>query len=372
MQPALRVCFYISGHGFGHAARDVEVINALVRRDPSVRVAVRTMVPQWFLEASLVAPVERFEGPTDTGVVQPDSLSVDEEATAVEAAAFYAGFAARVADEAALLRRQRVDLVIGDMPPLAFAAAAAAGIPSMALGNFTWDWIYGGYPRFESRAPGVCRQIADANAKATLTLRLPFAGGFEGMLPIEDVPLVARHASLNRADTRRRLALDGDRPVVLATFGGHGGNVPLEAAAAGGGLAIVATDYEVSRSQSNGRLRVFPATVLRDAGVTYTDLLAAVDVVATKLGYGIVSECLANDVPLLYTTRGRFREQEVFERDMPAVMRCRAISRERLIAGDWADAVDRLLAQHSPPRRLASNGAEVVAARILDVVSRSM
>lgn len=365
----MRLCFYISGHGFGHAARDVEVINALVRRDPSLRIEVRTVAPQWFLDASLIAPVERLEGPTDTGVVQPDSLTVDEDATAREAAAFYAGFAARVDEEAALLQLRGVDLVVGDIPPLAFAAAAAAGLPSIALGNFTWDWIYAAYPRFESHAPGICRLIAGANARATLTLRLPFAGGFEGMAPVEDVPLVARHAALSRAETRQRLALGSDRPVVLATFGGHGGNVPLEPAAASGRLTIAATDYEAGAAQSNGRLRIFPATGLRAVGVTYTDLLAAVDVVATKLGYGIVSECLANDVPLLYTTRGRFREQEVFEREMPAVMRCRAISREQLMAGDWAGAVEALLAQQAPRHRLASNGADVVARRILDFVS---
>lgn len=362
------VCFYISGHGFGHAARDVEIINALVRLEPSTQVFVRTTVPQWFLDATLDTPVERIDGPTDTGVVQPDSLSVDEDETARCAAAFYCGFATHVARERDLLERLDADLVIGDIPPLAFAAAAAARVRSIALGNFTWDWIYAGYPHFETRAPGVCRLIADANALATLTLRMPFAGGFEAMAPIEDVPLVARHASHDRAHTRRRLALDDGRPIVLATFGGHGRAIPLEPAAARAAFTIVATEYEVRGTATVPNLRVFAAGELRAAGITYTDLLAASDVVATKLGYGIVSECLANDVPLLYTTRGGFREQEVFQREMPAVMRCACISREQLTAGDWAEGIDRLLAQPAPARRMPSNGADVVARRILDFV----
>jgi L-arabinokinase len=363
------ICFYISGHGFGHAAREVEIINALLRRDRTMRVAVRTDVPQWFLDASLIAPVERIDGaPVDTGVVQPDSLSVDEAATAREAGCFYATFPARVAGEAALIARLAIDLVVGDMPPLAFAAAAAAQVPSVAVGNFTWDWIYGGYPQFEAMAPGVCDTITAADARATLALRLPFAGGFAQMEPVEEVPLVARHASRRGGDTRQRLDLVTERPLVLASFGGHGNAVPLERAAARGTFTVVATDYEVSADRSDDTLRVFSPAALRAADVTYTDLLAACDAVVTKLGYGIVSECLANDVPLLYTTRGRFREQEVFVRQMPAVMRCAPIAREPLLAGDWKPSLDSLLSQSRPGGRPPSNGADIVADRVLALV----
>ena len=44
------------------------------------------------------------------------------------------------------------------------------------------------------------------------------------------------------------------------------------------------------------------------AGYRYEDLVRAVDVVATKPGYGIISECIANDTALLYTSRGHFAE----------------------------------------------------------------
>ena len=38
-------------------------------------------------------------------------------------------------------------------------------------------------------------------------------------------------------------------------------------------------------------------------------------------------------------------------------------------SGDWADAVHALLAQPEPPRVMPTNGAEVVADRILSLVS---
>ena len=98
----------------------------------------------------------------------------------------------------------------------------------------------------------------------------------------------------------------------------------------------------------------------------YADLVAASDVVVSKPGYGIVSECIANDTPLLYTPRGRFAEQDVFERDMPDLLRCRRIEQDDLLAGRWQPAIDALLAQPSPPSQPATDGAEIVASAILD------
>ncbi len=48
------------------------------------------------------------------------------------------------------------------------------------------------------------------------------------------------------------------------------------------------------------------------AGLLYQDLVAAADVVVSKPGYGIVSECVANGTALLYTSRGRFIEYDLF------------------------------------------------------------
>ena len=70
----MRLIFYISGHGFGHASRDIQIVNALARRVPSLRVVLRTTVPEWFLRASLDVPAEIIPGDTDVGVVQPDEL----------------------------------------------------------------------------------------------------------------------------------------------------------------------------------------------------------------------------------------------------------------------------------------------------------
>jgi L-arabinokinase len=361
------IAFYISGHGFGHASREIEVINAIFERQPGARVIIRSSAPDWFLNASARGPIELQPIETDTGVAQIDSLHLDEDETARQAARFYQDFDRRASEEAATLSRLRASLVVGDIPPLAFAAASQAAIRSVAVGNFTWDWIYSGYPDFRRLAPGVIERIRDAYATATRALRLPFPGGFESMAAVtRDIPLIARRARHDRDAVRRALDLDGTMPIVLSSFGGHGVQLPYDEIAARGRFTLLATDYETGTLPSRtNRLRILTAAELTACDLRYEDLVAASDVVVSKPGYGIVSECIANGAALLYTSRGRFLEHEVFVAEMPRVLRCRHIPKEDLLAGRWCEAIDALLRQPPPTEGLALNGSDVAADEIL-------
>ena len=76
------VFFYISGHGFGHSIRQIEIINALRANAPDdLHVCIRTAAAPWLLTRSLARPFVLLPGETDTGVVQIDSLRLDERAT---------------------------------------------------------------------------------------------------------------------------------------------------------------------------------------------------------------------------------------------------------------------------------------------------
>jgi L-arabinokinase len=85
----------------------------------------------------------------------------------------------------------------------------------------------------------------------------------------------------------------------------------------------------------------------------------------SKPGYGIVSECVANRTPLLYTSRGRFAEYDVMVDEMPKLLRCRPISQSVLMSGDWREAIETLLAQPEPAARPRVDGAQVAAQAIL-------
>jgi L-arabinokinase len=366
------IVWYISGHGFGHASREIEIINALRDRRPDIPVVVRTGAKRWIFDLTLGAPVDFQPTECDTGVVQIDSLRLDEGETVRRAAAFHADFDAKVAAECDVLRSIRPALVVGDVPPLAFAAAHAAGIPSIAIANFTWDWIYEGYEPERFGAPDLVGQVRDACARASLFLRLPMWGGFEMAPPgaTRDLPLVARRSARDPLETRKALGLPSDRRLVLLSFGGHGlkGLSPAAFDAFGGEFVAVLTGHlEMSDAARESRRGVieFDEQSLYDAGWRYEDLVAAVDVVATKPGYGIIAECAAHQTALLYTSRGHFVEYEVLVQEMPRYVRSQFIPQEALFAGEWRPYLEELLSQGRPEPADVS-GSAVAADLILE------
>jgi hypothetical protein len=363
------VAFYISGHGFGHAARQIELINRLLAIHAGVRVQIRTAAPRWLFDLSIrgAFSFESFE--CDTGAVQRDSLHLDEEETVRRAAAFHATLDERADRAAARLKLDSTALVIGDIPPLAFEAAYRADIPGIAIGNFTWDWIYGAYAEHITRHPDLLTAIRHAYQRASLALRLPMGGGFDVFGPIvKDIAFIARKSSRDPAEVRAALGLSPNRPVVLLSFGGHGlHDRALSPVDVGDRYAVVTTTRaEAVTGPGKHGVVELNERALYDAGYRYEDLVAAADVVITKPGYGIVSEAIANGTAILYTTRGRFIEYDVLVAAMPAVVKCRFISRDDLTAGRWVEHLDRLLAQPEPRERPLTNGAEQAAKILLD------
>jgi len=294
-----------------------------------------------------LAPIE-----VDTGVIQIDSLTLDATASIARAEAFMASFEHRVAEELRFLREHRVALTIADVPALGIAAGRAAMLPAIAIANFTWDWIYEHY----AAGHNVARRIGDMYRDTTLALRLPMWGGFQTMPQVRDIPLVARRSGREPDEIRRALGIPPDTRVVLASFGGYGlDGLNVEALRALPGYHVLLPG-------------AIDEPAMYDRGYRYVDLIKAVDVVVTKPGYGIISECAANDTALLYTSRGDFREYQVLVDAMPSLLRCRYIDHADLFAGRWQYHLDALLDQPARTLRPATHGAEVAADILLDLL----
>ena len=86
------IVFYISGHGFGHAVRSVELIKALVAARPDARIVVKTSAPAWLFETIPGTSVTVVPFEADTGITQHDSVTLDERDSLQRAIAFYSGF----------------------------------------------------------------------------------------------------------------------------------------------------------------------------------------------------------------------------------------------------------------------------------------
>ncbi|MEO8484203.1 MAG: hypothetical protein ABI634_18470 [Acidobacteriota bacterium] len=362
----MSIVFYISGHGFGHASRDVEVINALGSICHS-RLVLRTGVNPDLLARTLRVPYALLPGACDTGIVQATSIAHDDPATVHAALDFHRTYDARIDAEVQTLADEHVDLIVGDIPPVAFAVASRLGVPSVAIGNFTWDWIYETHPGF---LPGGARVLAEIRAsyrEASLALELPFSGGFDIFPVVKHVPLIARRSTQSRSDTRSYFGLATDARVALLSFGGYGlPDLDLSTLDCRESWTIVTTDRVTSPgSEPMPHVRTVVERDFLSSRFRYEDLVAASDVVVTKPGFGIIAECISTGTAMLYTSRGEFREYDVLVNALPRYVRSRFIDQPTLFAGRWRESLDALLDQPAPPERMALDGAEVAAAEIL-------
>ena len=138
------------------------------------------------------------------------------------------------------------------------------------------------------------------------------------------------------------------------SFGGYG------VAGLDTGALATLRDYTIATTDHPRRPGATPSSRRRrapdlseqqiyDNGLRYEDLVRAADVVVTKPGYGIISEAIANDTALLYTSRGHFAEYDVLVREMPRYLRAEFIEQKDLLAGDWGAALERAARRRPPP-----------------------
>ena len=330
------IVFYVSGHGFGHSVRIQEVMKALHRPDPGIRFLVKTAAPRWLYDGNLDFPFDFERLETDTGVVQKDSLHLDREATLRLCADFMSDSRSFIERETALLSETGCDLVVSDIPPLAFEIASAIPVPSIGIGNFSWDWIYEDFARDYPAYGHLADEMRKAYAKATLLLRLPFFGDLSAFNTIRDIPLIARVSHAEPSHTRERLGLPPGKKIILLSFGGFD-MVRMD----DGGMRALPDCFFISFAPLPSRLSN-ALTVPRES-FPHEDLVKLSDAVITKPGYGIVSECIANRTPVLYTSRGRFPEYEKLVEGLEKYAVSRFIPQEDFIGGKWKPYLETLL-----------------------------
>jgi L-arabinokinase len=166
---------------------------------------------------------------------------------------------------------------------------------------------------------------------------------------------------------------------VLASFGGVGlSGLDVDVISKFKKYTVItAVTAPLGRAQKNapaserkGSFITINEEALYNIGLRYEDLVGASDAVVTKPGYGIVSECIANDAAILYTARGHFPEYDVIVEEMPKYLRSAFISHDDLFAGKWESAIDKLLSQAKLKKKPETNGAAVAADILLNALDK--
>jgi isopentenyldiphosphate isomerase len=367
MHPRIHIACFLTSHGFGHSARASAVMNAIYEQWPYVFFEIFTETPEWFFRQSLQAPFVCHRVKTDVGLVQASALRFDLNKTLAALDAYFPFKDQLLDDLAKILHTRDCQLIIADISPLGIAAGKKAGISSVLIENFTWDWIYDAYPSADGRMADHAAYLGKIFASADHHIQTdPVCCDKTGVFR---VPPIARSPNLPGGEIRRRLGISGSEKMVLITMGGipesyafidqMDGFDPDIHFVAPGAFPDLPVDGK----------RLTHVTLLPHASAYYhPDLVCAADAVVGKIGYSTLAEIWCAGRPYGYICRQDFRESAVLAAYVNENMSGAPVSAEDFTNGGWLNQVRDLLSMPSRPGN-GINGAPVAAAHICGILA---
>jgi L-arabinokinase len=347
------ILYYVSGHGFGHAARSSRVINELLNRH-GFNVVVRTTAPSFIFTQAVGDGVTVEIADVDSGPAQTDCLHTDLPATLERITSQLRDFDATAQKEAQYVASLNPCAIVADIAPLGVEVGSLLKKPTFVVANFLWDWIYADYATRIPQFDAISQRFTQIYSKATLILRTPLSGGMDAYSNMKDIPLIAPEMKKSKEAARAQLGLSMDEKFVLVSFGGIGA--------------------ERFFTRLDERITKFNVMTLgRDAGrsgrefrfdstkASHGDLLSAADVVVGKLGYGLCSELIAQKRPILYTHRSDFVEYGVLNEGLRKYVAVDTLSPDEFFEGGLDGPLLRLLEKCHPTAQTPLDGARIAA-----------
>lgn len=360
------IAYFVTPHGYGHAARAAAVMRALLRRQPDLHYEVFTQVPPWFFTSCIDGFFDYHAVVTDVGLVQRTALSEDVPKTLRRLGRFMPFDGDLVNRLAERLRETGCRLVMCDIAPLGIAAARAAGIPSLVVENFTWDWIYAGYLDEDQRLSWYIDYLAELLSGVDYRIQTePVSRRHAGSFTTDPVSRAGRTPA---PVIRRELGVPGNAPMVLVTMGGFSWEYGfLERLAARSGVFFVVPGGDEALPAAASR---WPNVICppHHSRFFHPDLVNASDVVIGKVGYSTVAEVYWSGCAFGYVPRPRFRESDTLVEFVEREMSGLSLSAIEFDTGEWLNNLDSLLAMQRKVRR-GLNGAEQVAEFVGDLLT---
>lgn len=315
----------LSYHGFGHIAQTAPVVNALAERLPGLRVTLRSGAPHGVLAQRFHCDFTLISKALDFGMEMADALAVRVEDSAAAYRNFHRDWKGRVAREAENMAALAPDLLFANVPYLSLAAAASAGIPSVAMCSLNWADIYAHYCHDRPEMPEIHDQMLAAYNSAACFLRPMPAMPMENLANCRAIGPIARLGRNRRAEMGARRGIAPADRLVLIAMGGIAFRLALDSWPRIPGVRWVVL--------SSWQVRHPDALELESLAMDFTDVLASCDALLTKPGYGSFAEAACNGVPVLYLDRKDWPEAPYLVEWLKRQGRCMEVARAALERG---------------------------------------
>ena len=381
----------ISSHGFGHLSQVAPVVNRLHALIPQLKITVRAALPEAQLRSRLHHLDTLQHATDDFGMVMNHAFSVDTQASLARYESLHQGWDDKVKALAQQFIDSQVDVVLADVPYLPLAAALVAGIPAVALCSLNWADILSHYVTLDlaqtaastvrlSRAkPTHVSQAATQPQAIIHTMHTAYQSARYFLQP-------APSMAMPKLDNQRAIGpccapgVAQKQTLLSTVLQNKALNNPWLVLVGMGGIPFELS-LEHWPTQHQGRplcylvspsnAKTHPNALSVEAtGLSYSDLVASVDVIITKPGYGMFAEAAAAGIPVLFTARGDWPETEALVTWLQDKAHCAQITTEALRSGAFEQELSQLLTQ-GPYTPVAPTGNDEAAALIAALFVRT-
>ncbi|HEV8620004.1 MAG TPA: hypothetical protein VGQ79_03160 [Nitrospiraceae bacterium] len=334
------------------------VLNTLGVLVPGLTVVLRTTVPSSFFRDRLTIPWELQPVQQDVGCIHDGPLKIDINATWAAHQRFHENWEARLSNEVTAMQAALPALIIADTPYLAIEAGSRAQIQTVALASFTWDLVLKEYCHASDNSHRQLIQcIRGSYAKAFLALRITPAPRIDVFSNIIDIGPIANPTSPKRARLASTLTLTPNERTVLVGFGG----IPLTSLPLEQMEQLRHYRFLFDGPVPPGYTRIHSTETLP---FSFKTLLASVDIIMTKPGYGTIVEAVALQQPVVYVRRYNFADEPPLVDYLHRYGRGVELSIDDFTRGRWEPTLLQALASPvpslPPPPTGAAEAAEVI------------
>ena len=340
----------ISGHGYGHSAQVVTVLNELGRQIPRLTAILRTTVPSAFFQDRLTIPWSMQAVQQDIGCIQDGPLDIDVRATWEAHRTFHATWESRLNEEMAAMAATGPNVILADTPYLAVSAGKQTNIPTVVLANFTWHEVLESLDDTPSEHHSLLQSIRTAYGHADMALRIAPGLPLSGLREVVDIGPLAEPGSSQRADLRSRLVIAASERLVLVGFGG----IPLESLPWHQMEHMRGFHFLIAGVPPGDFSRIHSLSTI---SMPFATVLNSVDVVMTKPGYSTIVEAVALGLPVLYVRRYNFADEAPLVDFLHDYGLGQELSRPDFMSGGWQTALETLLSHSAPAKHPHLTGA---------------
>ena len=302
----MKIAYFISSHGFGHASRASAIMEALTALDPQIRFDIYTGTPEWLFRDAGLTNFTYHPGAVDVGLVQLNPMDHDLPRSVINIRDYLNSIPERSDALAAELHSLGIEAVICDISPLGIITGKKAELPTFLFENFTWDWLYELYvPQCPDFQP-LNDRLREIFIQADFRMQSePLCDPISGADIL--IPPASRKPHHTAEEFRTSLGIPDSHRIGLISMGGIPENLDFAVDCPISDNVTLLLPGTFEKTEKLGNKILLP----HHSGYYHPDMVHAADFIIGKAGYSTIAEVCAAGAAYGFISRDNFRESDV-------------------------------------------------------------